>query len=418
FGIHVSSYSVDRALKRLYNPLTKGGILKKNGSQWDLNAVDEAIVACREFFAHIGEVILCKKPIQRIYEPNFCDNIISQPLKEVAERIAVIVQKIDDELMQDELKDHRSRILSYQDTINGFIKIAEDNHVYWIERGGKNGQIVTLRSAPLNVAPALREALFSRHTGAVLTSATLSNGQNMDSYQSKVGGDGAETQIESSPFNYNKNCSIYIATDSPLPEPGAGRLDLDYLSNMITWCSRHQSGGSLVLFTSHFDLRKVRERTEAFFKKIKRPLFCQGYESSRSELIRKFQNSSNGILFGTDSYWTGIDIPGPALSQVIIARLPFENPNHPVSEARNEYINSLGGNPFNDLIIPEALVRFRQGMGRLIRRHEDRGSIVILDSRIVSKPYGRQFIEALPTREYKRFNRHNRESIFISPSTE
>ena len=187
---------------------------------------------------------------------------------------------------------------------------------------------------------------------------------------------------------------------------------------MITWCSRHQSGGSLVLFTSHFDLRKVRERTEAFFKKIKRPLFCQGYESSRSELVRKFQNSSNGILFGTDSYWTGIDIPGPALSQVIIARLPFENPNHPISEARNEYINSLGGNPFNDLIIPEALVRFRQGMGRLIRRHEDRGSIVILDSRIVSKPYGRQFIEALPTNEYKRFNRHNRESIFISPSAE
>ena len=85
----------------------------------------------------------------------------------------------------------------------------------------KNGQIVTLRSAPLNVAPALSEALFSRHTGAVLTSATLSNGQNMDSYQSKVGGDGAETQIESSPFNYNKNCRIYIATDSPLPEPGA-----------------------------------------------------------------------------------------------------------------------------------------------------------------------------------------------------
>ncbi|MCH2036952.1 MAG: ATP-dependent DNA helicase, partial [Puniceicoccaceae bacterium] len=90
----------------------------------------------------------------------------------------------------------------------------------------------------------------------------------------------------------------------------------------------------------------------------------------------------------------------------------------PVSEARNEYINTVGGNPFNDLIIPEALVRFRQGIGRLIRRHEDQGSIVILDSRIVSKPYGRQFIEALPTRDYKRFNRHNRESIFISPSAQ
>jgi ATP-dependent DNA helicase DinG len=415
FGIHVSSYAVDRALKRLYNPRTKRGVLRKYGQQWDLTAVEEAIAANREFFAYLDELFLRKKPIQRIHEPDFCDNILSGPLKEVAERIGGLIQKIDEERMQDELRDHRSRILGYQDTLNGFLRLAESDHVHWIERGGKKGQIVTLRSAPLDVAPALREALFSRHTAAILTSATLSDGQSIDSFQTKVGAAAAETQIEASPFNYKENCRVYIATDAPLPEPGAGRLDLDYLSNMICWCSRRVAGGTLVLFTSHFDLRQVRERTEAFFKKIKRPLFCQGFEYPRSELTQHFAAAGNGILLGTDSYWTGIDVPGPALSQVILARLPFENPNHPVSEARSEHIHALGGQAFGDLIIPEALVRFRQGIGRLIRRHEDSGSIVILDSRIVSKPYGRQFLEALPTRDYQRFNRHNRD-IIVNPA--
>ncbi len=412
FGIHVSSYAVDRALKRLFNPNTKRGALKKFGQTWDLASVDEAIAASHEFFAYLGEIFLRTKTIQRINEPDFCENIISGPLKAVTERLGALIQKIDDERMQDELRDHRRRILGYQNTINGFIRLAEDGHVHWIERSGKKGQIVTLRSAPLDVAPELRETLFSRHTAAVLTSATLSDGQHIDNFQNKVGAEAAETQVEYSPFNYKDNCRIFIATDAPLPEPGAGRLDLDYLANTICWCSRRVKGGTLVLFTSHFDLRQVRERTEAFFNKIQRPLFCQGHEHARSELTRRFAQAGNGVLFGTDSFWTGVDVPGPALSQVIIARLPFENPSHPVSEARSEYISAIGGNPFADMVVPEALVRFRQGIGRLIRRHADQGNIVILDSRIVTKPYGTRFLDALPIQDYSRFNRHNRESIF------
>ena len=169
-----------------------------------------------------------------------------------------------------------------------------------------------------------------------------------------------------------------------------------------------------MLFTSHYDLRQVRDRTQAFFNKLNRPLFCQGHEHARSELTQQFAEAGNGILYGTDSFWTGVDIPGPALSQVIIARLPFDNPSHPVAEARSEYIRSTGGNPFADLVVPEALVKFRQGIGRLIRRHEDQGNIVILDSRIVHKPYGSRFIEALPINHYERFNRHNRDSVFAS----
>lgn len=107
-------------------------------------------------------------------------------------------------------------------------------------------------------------------------------------------------------------------------------------------------------------------------------------------------------------------MPGPALSQVILARLPFENPSHPISEARSEYIRARGGNPFNEMTVPDALVKFRQGIGRLIRRHEDTGRIVLLDSRILRKAYGPSFIEMLPTTKYQRFNRNNREEIFTA----
>ncbi|MEM7791887.1 MAG: ATP-dependent DNA helicase [Verrucomicrobiota bacterium] len=412
FGLHVSSFAVERALKRIYNPRKNRGILRSLGQKWDHDAVDNAISACQEFFLYLGENFLAKTPIRRIHDADFCDNIVSGPLKEVSERLAAIIQKTDDERMQEELRDHRRRILGYRDAINAFITMAEDDHVQWLERTGRKGQIITMRSAPLDVAPYLRESLFSRSTASILTSATLSDGKEMDSFKEKVGATGAETQIEYSPFNYKANCRILIASDSPAPEPGQGRLDLDYLANMICWCARRVEGGSLVLFTSHHDLRQVHERCKSFFAKIKRSLLTQGDGLARTELTKQFLEAQNGILFGTDSFWTGVDIPGPALSQVIITRLPFDNPSHPVSEARSEYLRERGGNPFAEIVVPEAIVKFRQGIGRLIRTQGDQGNIVILDSRIVGKPYGSRFINVLPVNHYQRFNRHNRDEVF------
>lgn len=412
FGTHVSSYAVDRALRRIYNPTKNRGALSKYADEWDKAAVENAIGAAGEFFAYLGETFLSKKSIQRIHDADFCDNIIAAPLKEVTERLGKIIQKIDEERDQDELRDHRRRIMGYRDAINGFITYAEEDHVQWLERGGKKGQTVTLRSAPLDVAPYLRQHLFSRQTAAILTSATLSDGKSINNFQKTVGANAAETAIEYSPFNYDANCRIYIANDSPTPEPSKGRLDLDYLANMICWCARQVEGGSLVLFTSHFDLRQVQKRCENFFAKINRPLFAQGSGYARSELTKRFQEAGNGILFGTDSFWTGVDVPGPALSQVIVTRLPFENPGHPVSEARSEHIRSLGGNPFAEMTIPDALVKFRQGIGRLIRTQQDSGCITILDSRILNKPYGQHFLKALPVNQYKQFDRTNRADKF------
>ncbi len=414
FGIHVSSYALNRALKAIYNPKTRHGLLRRQNPLPDYSTVINALTATDEFFRYLGEAFLTQRSILRIHETGFCENSLSNPLKEVADHLGSLIQKTEQEHIKDELRDARRRILGYRDVVNAFVELTEEDHVYWLERGGKKGQIVTLRSAPLDVAPYLREALFSRQTAAILTSATLSDGTSIKPFQEKVGGQAAETQIETSPFNYRENCHVFIASDTPTPEPRQGRLDLDYLADMICWFSKRVAGGSLVLFTSHLDLRQVHNRTEAFFKKHNRPLFAQGLNADRSELTRQFAKAGNGVLFGTDSFWTGIDVPGPALSQVIITRLPFDNPSHPISEARCEYIQEQGGNPFHEITLQEALIKFRQGIGRLIRRREDSGNIILLDSRILKKRYGKHFLDALPVREFKRFSKDIREQVFLN----
>jgi ATP-dependent DNA helicase DinG len=143
-----------------------------------------------------------------------------------------------------------------------------------------------------------------------------------------------------------------------------------------------------------------------------RPFMIQGGDISRNELAQRMSLLGNAVLFGTDSFWTGVDVPGDALSQVIIARLPFSPPTHPIAEAKAELIRDRGGDPFNELTLPEALIKFRQGVGRLIRTQSDRGLITILDSRILAKSYGRMFIEVLPKRTFARLTRENRDEQF------
>jgi ATP-dependent DNA helicase DinG len=138
----------------------------------------------------------------------------------------------------------------------------------------------------------------------------------------------------------------------------------------------------------------------------------QGTDLSRTELAEQMRTLGNAILFGTDSFWTGVDVPGTALSQVIITRLPFDPPTHPITEARCEHIRDAGGNPFNELTLPDALVKFRQGVGRLIRSKTDRGVVSILDARVLAKAYGREFLASLPHPAYERLDRGNRERVF------
>jgi ATP-dependent DNA helicase DinG len=167
-----------------------------------------------------------------------------------------------------------------------------------------------------------------------------------------------------------------------------------------------------VLFTSYTDMRAVAANLEPEWRKSGRPFLMQGADLSRTELTQQMRSLGNAVLFGTDSFWTGVDVPGTALSQVIITRLPFDPPTHPITEAKCEHIRDAGGNPFNELTLPDALIKFRQGIGRLIRSKTDRGLVTILDSRVLAKAYGREFLSSLPTADYERMDCKNRSHVF------
>jgi ATP-dependent DNA helicase DinG len=180
-----------------------------------------------------------------------------------------------------------------------------------------------------------------------------------------------------------------------MPEP----KDPAYEEALAKWIG-HFTGESraraFVLFTSHRTMQSVAARMSGFFEEKGWNLIVQGGGVSRSRMLEAFRSGGESVLFGTDSFWTGVDLPGEALSSVIITRLPFVTPDHPLTEAKLEEIEASGGDPFHSYSLPEAILKLRQGVGRLIRSSNDKGSIVILDSRILSRPYGKAFLKALP----------------------
>jgi len=413
FGARLSSFGLERALHTLYNPKTHKGFLARRGSKHDHALVSAALDASHVFFENLREQYLGRKDLVRLHEPNWSAPVLDAPLKILGDRLGKLVESAANEDETEEFRDHRRKLNAFRSTLDGCLKLAEPGQVYWLERGGKRGQIVHVRAAPLDVAPHLREALFERDTGVILTSATLTDGATLDAFRARVGTPpGALDRVEVSPFDFVKNLRVFAASDAPEPAAGSGRLDLAWLADMIAFCTLRVQGGSLVLFTSHADLRAVAEKIEPALAKARRPFFRQGLDFSRGDLTRHFAQAGNGILFGADSFWTGVDVPGPALSQVILARLPFENPTHPVLEARHERTRDRGGNPFLEITLPDALVKFRQGIGRLIRRQTDCGTVTILDSRILRKEYGKRFLAALPRRGYTAFTRDDRDKVF------
>jgi len=412
FGLSLSSYGFERLLKSLYHPDKRRGLLCRMGGPSDQLLVADALEASAQFFGFLNEQALAKQPKRRVRQEGVCEPWLDAPVNRLVAALDRIASKMEEGPAHDELVDQQGRLKTYQSGIRQFLTLAEEDHVYWLERGGRKGQIVTLRSAPLDVAPYLREQLFRRDTAVVLTSATLAMGGTMEPFQRRTGSEDTRTCVEHSPFDFENHMRVYAAADVAPPTAQDARLDLEGLIDYLEFCTLRVTGGSLVLFTSHHDLRKAAEALQPVFERAHRPFYMQGADGSRTELTQRLRAAGNGILFGTDSFWTGVDVPGPALSQVIITRLPFEMPTEPVAEARAEWIRGNGGNPFNELTLPDALVKFRQGVGRLIRSKTDRGIITVLDPRLLTKPYGREFLGILPSPRFERLTRANRERIF------
>lgn len=415
FGQSVSSFAVERLLRRLFFHKGKKptGLLAKIGDRHIQLAVTRALAESETFFNEVRARFLRQRSIVRMYEPDWTSHRLGPLFMDLVHRLKALAQEERAQRDKEEIHDQAERLQIHLAAINDCVGLKNERHVYWLEKTGRQGQITTLRSAPIDVAPALRDALFARQTSVLMTSATLTTAGRMDAFRQRAGADGIEADIEHSPFDYQRRMKIFIAEDAPGPAPGkGGKLDLDYLADMIRFCATRNPGGTLVLFTSHADLAAIATTLEAPLAAHGLPLLAQGRGMTRAELKAQFIAHGRAVLFGTDSFWTGFDVPGRALSQVIITRLPFENPGEPIKEARSEAIRLRGGNPFAEMTLPEAVIKFRQGIGRLIRTQADSGVLTLLDSRLLHKPYGRWFLESLPHQHYSRLNRSNRDEVF------
>ncbi len=411
-GAAVSSYAVDRALRILYNPKTRKGFLKKIGSPGDRRLVDEALRACAEFFEQTAAAVLRNREQVRLVEGDWAEPVFQAPLRELSKRLKALAQKEQDETRADEIRDQQLRIDSYRTVLERFLSLDFDGHVAWAERTGKTRAITSLRSAPIDLAPHLREILFNRDTSALLTSATLATSEGMDPFLDRIGAEGRAHAVVDSPFDYDSHTKVLISTDCPVNGGRTTPPVFSHWSRCILSACLAEQGGSLVLFTSYRDLAAVARECRETIERNGRHLFEQVAGSSRTQLLDSFRAAGNGVLFGTETFWTGIDVPGPALSQVIVTKLPFENPSHPVFQAREEHVRARGGHPFVEISLPEAVLRFRQGLGRLIRRADDRGKLVVLDSRVLRKEYGKAFIAALPKKHFDRFTLADLDRVF------
>jgi ATP-dependent DNA helicase DinG len=298
-----------------------------------------------------------------------------------------------------DLQAQSDRLDAAVNTIEHVLLETDNENIRWLEvkEGYKGSKIVRLRSSPLEVAPILKEALYKRFKNIIMTSATLTVEGKFDYLKSRLGLDLIEPErtLElslSAPFDYEKQALVCIPND--IPDPREQRF-AEQLPELILQSLKISRGRAFVLFTSYGLLNRLYKKLKFSIEALGYNVYKQGQEN-RHRLLERFKEDTSSVLFATDSFWEGVDVHGQALESVIITKLPFKVPSEPVIEARVEAIERRGGNAFLEYTVPQAAIKFRQGFGRLIRRKTDRGSVLILDKRVIEKSYGRVFLNSLP----------------------
>ena len=396
FGLSLSNTGLMRTLRRIYNPKTKKGLITRvrMAEYFDKKLISDTMACVEDFFASVMASRLQKRDIARLGEPNWGEDLILNRLEEVEQTLKRFAQNALTERNAAEINDYKDDVRSLRLALESCIYLTEPGNVYWLECARKTNK-VSVNSAPIDVSKILRKVLFESSSPVIMTSATMAVNGSMDDFISKTGAEAAQWQIATSPFDYKKNMRVFYAVDAPAFDKGASS-DADALCQCIEKLCFLVRGGTLILFSSHYELKK----TAALLKKSDllkgRMILAQNEDGRRGALLQKFASAGNAILLGADSFWTGVDVPGEALSQVIITKLPFENFSNPLTEARCERVDDTGGSGFMSVMLPNAVIKFRQGAGRLIRTNKDKGDIVILDSRVASKGYGKYFLNSLP----------------------
>lgn len=293
------------------------------------------------------------------------------------------------------LEAYYQRVVDFRVDLEFTMDVNQPGYVYWL-KAMERQRGASLQGAPIDVGPLLKENLLFQLSSVIFTSATLSVNQDFTYFRKNVGIDFEEawdlvTLIFESPFDYQKQVFMAVPKDLPLPDSSNYPEEL---ANKLVDILALTKGRAFVLFTSYKMLKEVAKYLRTVGLEQTYNFLVQG-EQSRYILIERFKVEPNPVLLGTDSFWEGVDVAGEALSSVIITKLPFTVPTDPIVMARSELILELGGNPFRDYFLPKAVLKFRQGCGRLIRTKTDRGLLVICDRRIMDRNYGETFIQSL-----------------------
>jgi ATP-dependent DNA helicase DinG len=325
---------------------------------------------------------------------------LADAVETIADRLAQIDQTERRTQLLQELRGVLRRLESATDALNRTLRPAPGGPpiVRWMERTGKRGQEVALSAVPLDLAPILKELLFDRVKTTALTSATLAAGGDFSFVRTRFGlaGESSPVTVEevfASPFDYPSQCVFGIPTDFPDPREDEHRHAAATL-DVVTDLAYAADGGMFVLFTSHAALRRTADAVRQSLG-TRWPILVQG-EAPRDQLLRRFRETGNAILLGTDSFWEGVDVPGRALRALVLTKLPFKVPSEPVTSARLERLAEQGEDGFMNYLLPHAALKLKQGFGRLIRSAQDFGVVVLLDPRVVTKRYGPLVLDGLP----------------------